>query len=73
MENVKTKYFDYAEKEMNYLKSRDKTLGAAMDRLGKVERIVITDLFAALVYAIIGQLISVKAVHTIWDRMQERI
>jgi DNA-3-methyladenine glycosylase II len=30
------------------------------------------DLFAALVYAIVGQLISAKAVNTIWVRMQER-
>jgi DNA-3-methyladenine glycosylase II len=72
MGTVKTKYFDYGQKEMDYLKSADETLGAAMERLGKVEREIIPDLFAALIYAIIGQLISVKAGHTIWDRMQER-
>jgi DNA-3-methyladenine glycosylase II len=54
------------------LKGADATLGAAMERLGKVERVIIPDLFAALIYAIIGQLISVKAVNTIWSRMQER-
>lgn len=43
-----------------------------MTRIGKVERVIIPDLFAALVHAIVGQLISVRAVHTIWDRMQER-
>ncbi|TXK80704.1 DNA-3-methyladenine glycosylase [Paenibacillus sp. N3.4] len=50
----------------------DEILGAAMTRMGKVERVIIPDLFAALVYAIIGQLISVKAVHTIWERMQDQ-
>jgi len=73
MQTVKTKYFDYGQEEINYLKSVDETLGAAMTRMGKVERVVIPDLFTALVYAIVGQLISVKAVHTIWARMQERL
>lgn len=72
MQNVKTKYFDYGEKEMEYLKRVDEELGAAIERLGKVERVIIPDLFAALIYAIIGQLVSVKAVHTIWGRMQDR-
>lgn len=52
--------------------SVDEVLGAAITRLGKLERVIIPDLFTALVYAIVGQLISVKAVHTIWGRMQER-
>ena len=42
-----------------------------MLRLGKVERVIIPDLFAALIHAIIGQLISVKAAHTVWTRLQE--
>ncbi|MNP35799.1 DNA-3-methyladenine glycosylase [compost metagenome] len=44
-----------------------------MERMGKVEREVIPDLFTALVYAIVGQLISVKAVNTIWSRMQDQL
>lgn len=72
MQTVKTKFFDYSQKEVDYLKSADETLGTAMERMGRVERVIIPDLFAALIYAIVGQLISVKAVHTIWDRMQER-
>lgn len=69
---IKTEFFKYGQTEMDYLKSVDQTLGAAITRIGKVEREVIPDLFAALVYAIIGQQISVKAVRTIWSRMQER-
>jgi len=72
MKTVKTKYFDYGQEEMDYLKSVDETLGEAMKRLGKIERTIIPDLFSALVYAIIGQLISAKAANTIWERMQNQ-
>ncbi|MDF2653456.1 MAG: DNA-3-methyladenine glycosidase [Paenibacillus sp.] len=72
MRTVITKYFNYGQEEIDYLSSVDTILGAAMARMGKVERVIIPDLFAALVYAIVGQLISVKAVHTIWARMQNQ-
>jgi DNA-3-methyladenine glycosylase II len=73
MVTVQTKHFDYGQEEIDYLKSVDPTLGSAMTRMGKAQRVIIPDLFTALVYAIVGQLISVKAAHTIWERMQERI
>ena len=73
MVTVQTKHFDYGQEEIDYLKSVDPTLGSAMTRMGRAERVIIPDLFTALVYAIVGQLISVKAAHTIWERMQERI
>lgn len=72
MQKIKTKFFEYGQTQIEYLKKVDHTLGAAIERLGKVEREVIPDLFAALVYAIVGQQISVKAVYTIWSRMQIR-
>ncbi|AJS61621.1 DNA-3-methyladenine glycosylase family protein [Paenibacillus sp. IHBB 10380] len=72
MQTVKTKYFEYGQEEMDYLTSVDVTLGVAIARMGKVERVIIPDLFTALVYAIVGQLISVKAVHKIWTRIQDR-
>jgi DNA-3-methyladenine glycosylase II len=72
MQTVRTKFFEYGLKETDYLKSVDQTLGDAIKRMGKVEREVIPDLFAALVYAIVGQQISVKAAHTIWSRIQQR-
>lgn len=72
MRKVNTKFFEYGTTEITYLKQVDKTLGEAIERLGKVERMIIPDLFAALLYAVIGQQISVKAAHTIWNRMQER-
>lgn len=70
MITVKTKFFEYSQREIDYLKNVDQLLGAGMKRLGWVEREVIPDLFTALIYAIVGQQISVKAVHTIWNRMQ---
>lgn len=48
-------------------------LGLAIERVGKVERVVIPDIFVALVYAVVGQLISAKAVASIWNRMQEQL
>lgn len=62
-------YFNYGEKEITYLKKKDKRLGEAIDRIGKLEREVIPDLFAALVNAIVGQQISMKAQATIWQRL----
>lgn len=69
MSSVITKFFDYGQEDIDYLRSVDPVLGAAMARMGRVERVIIPDLFTALIYAIVGQLISVKAVRTIWNRM----
>ncbi len=71
MQTVTMKFFDYGQTEIDYLKSVDQILGDAIKRLGKVEREVIPDLFAALVYAIVGQQISVKAAQTVWYRLQQ--
>lgn len=70
---VATKNFEYGQTEIDFLTKKDPELGAAIERMGKVERVVIPDLFAALVHAIVGQLISAKAVHTIWNRMQQQL
>ena len=60
--------FKYGETEINYLKKKDKKLSEAIDRIGKIERRVIPDLFAALINSIIGQQISSKAAETVWNR-----
>jgi DNA-3-methyladenine glycosylase II len=72
MHTVRTKIFEYGDKETDYLKSVDPLLGEAIERIGKIDRVIIPDLFPALVFAIIGQQISLKAARTIWARMQER-
>lgn len=64
-------YFQYGEAEIAYLKHADKRLAEVIERVGKVERRVIPDLFSALVHSIVGQQISTKAHETIWQRIQE--
>ncbi len=72
MSTVKTKIFEYGDKEINYLMNVDPLLGDVIERIGKIERVIIPELFPALVFAIIGQQISLKASRTVWGRMQEK-
>ncbi|MWV42967.1 DNA-3-methyladenine glycosylase 2 family protein [Paenibacillus sp. HJL G12] len=44
-----------------------------MKRIGKVERTTMPDLFTALIYAIVGQLISVKAAEAVWGRLRDQL
>ena len=62
-------YFEYGEKEINHLKSRDPRLGRVIDRVGFIKREVNPDLFAALVCSIIEQQISRKTALTISGRL----
>ena len=66
-------YFAYGEKELSYLRGKDKRLCNAIDRIGRVERAVDPDLFSSVVHHIIGQQISTKAQATVWQRMQESL
>lgn len=61
--------FRYGEKEINYLKKKDKKLSEAIDRIGKIERRVIPNLFEALINSIVSQQISSKAADTVWKRL----
>lgn len=65
-------YFAYGEKEISYLKSKDKKLAEVIDKIGHIDRTVDTDLFSSVVHSIIGQQISTKAQQTIWKRMQDQ-
>lgn len=64
-------FFKYGEKEINYLKSRDKLLGAAIEEIGPIERETDSDLFSSVVHHIIGQQISTAAQRTIWERLKK--
>ncbi len=66
---MKEIYFKYGEKEISYLKSKDKLLGEAIDKIGYIERPVQSDLFSSLVNSIIGQQISTTAHLTVWSRV----
>ena len=63
-------YFEYGEKEISFLKSKDKALAKVMDEVGHVQREIIPDMFMALINSIIGQQISTKAQITVWQRFQ---
>ena len=66
-------YFEYGEKEISYLKSKDKKLAEVIEQIGHIDRKIDTDIFSAVVHHIIGQQISTKAQATIWQRMQDKI
>lgn len=61
--------FQYGQKEIDYLSKKDKRLGAAIDRIGMIEREITPDPFEALVSSIVGQQISSKAADTVWRRL----
>lgn len=65
----KSIYFAYGEKEIEYLKSRDKRFGEAIDRIGVIKWQVETDLFKAVVGSIVAQQISGKAAETVYNRL----
>ena len=64
-------YFEYGEKELLYLKKKDKKLGAAIERIGMIKRKVNPDVFSALTESIIGQQISNKAAATVCKKLQD--
>jgi len=63
------KYFEYGDAEINYLKKKDKKLGAAIERIGVIKRRVNPEPFAALIESIIGQQISSKAALTVKGKL----
>ena len=67
------KYFPYGEKELAYLRKKDKKLSAVINRVGHIERAVDDDLFSAVVHYIVGQQISTKAQATVWARVQNAL
>lgn len=66
-------FFVYGEKEISYLKAKDKRLGNAIDQIGHIDRAVDTDLFSSVVHHIIGQQISTTAQATLWKCLNERL
>ena len=63
--------FEYGQKEIDYLKSKDKKLSAAIDQIGMIQREVTPDPFEALISSVVGQQISTKAAVTVWNRLVE--
>ena len=65
------RYFEYGEKETEYLKSKDVRLADVIEKIGHIDRAVDSDLFSSVVHHIIGQQISTKVQQTIWQRMND--
>ena len=63
--------FRYGDEEILHLKKHDKTLGAAIDKIGPIRREINGNLFSALVHSIVGQQISSRAQATVWARMKK--
>lgn len=62
-------FFRYEQAQIDYLKRKDKKLGAAIERIGPIERAVTSDPFEALVESVVAQQISSKAADTVWKRL----
>lgn len=70
---MEKKFFAYGKTETEYLTKRDPVLGAAIARIGHIDREVIPNLFTALVNSIAGQQISGKALATVWARLCDQL
>ncbi|MGN0287325.1 MAG: BppU family phage baseplate upper protein [Atopobiaceae bacterium] len=69
-----TRYFEYGDTEVNYLKAHDKKLAAAIDAVGHVYRQMDEgSLFSGIVHHIIGQQVSSAAQATVWARLQAQL
>lgn len=62
-------FYQYGEKEKEYLKSRDPVLGKAIDEIGHIQRKMTPEFFPALIDSIISQQISGKAAETVEARL----
>ena len=62
-------FFEYGQKEIDYLKRKDKKLGVAIDKIGMIQREITPDPFTALVSSVVSQQISNKAATTVWKRL----
>lgn len=64
-------YFEYGEKELTYLKKKDKKLAAQIERIGLIKRETTEDVFETVMNSIVSQQIAKKAAITVWDRFQK--
>ena len=65
-------YFEYSEKETEYLKNKDEKMARLIDAAGHIYREVNPDLFDDLIDSIMGQQISTAAHNTVRKRISEK-
>lgn len=68
---METKFYKYGDEEMIHLKNVDKQMKDLIERYGMIHRVVIPDLYTALINTIVGQLISTKAAETVFEKMTQ--
>ncbi|MBR5520515.1 MAG: DNA-3-methyladenine glycosylase 2 family protein [Oscillospiraceae bacterium] len=66
-------YFEYSDKETEYLKSKDEKIAKLIDKAGHIYREINPDFYANLVDSIMGQQISTAAHNTIRKRVAEKL
>ena len=69
----KISFFEYGEKETEYLRERDAVLRRYIDIIGHVYRRTDSDVFSSLIFNIAGQQISSKAFETVRARMRSEL
>lgn len=62
-------FFEYGQEEIEYLTRKDKKLGAAIEKIGMIQRAITPDPFTALISSVVSQQISNKAAATVWSRL----
>ena len=65
------KVFEYGEKEINYLKSKDEYLAKVIQEIGMIKRPLMPNPFIALISSIVSQQISNQAYTTVWNRFNQ--
>lgn len=61
--------FNYGKLEMDYLSKKDSKIGDLIKKIGKIDREVNPDIFAALIESVVSQQISSKAADTVIKRI----
>ena len=65
--------FEYGDEALAHLSKRDRKFAALIERMGRLERELTPDLFAALTGGIIAQQISGKAAVTVENRLLDKV
>ena len=64
-------FFKYGQVEIEHLKNQDKKLGAAIDKIGHIQREITSNVFCALIQSVLSQQISTKAAQTVRSRLEK--
>jgi len=62
-------YFPYGEKEIDYLRKKDKKLSTLIDCVGMIQRRVNPCPFSSLIESVVAQQISTKAAATVFSKL----